>query len=237
MIIDEVRNKRHLKKHLRTLNVKEVLIIPKRWRICISWGRWLSKVIRKKLRSPWTHETGIQAEELRRWWSNQSTRFSDSSRSSKRLPIQWTFHLSSSFWTEKFNLFPLSHIDVMSATFADLEIAQENDFMAVRMSTRTEICQFRGQVSRFTLLRDSSTRKNQPDGRLAKFSGLELMSVDENWESRRTKNWANREIVVPCKRPYSRTCVRYRCSKITRVEVSEAKFICVDIAGERPNSV
>ena len=28
-----------------------------------------------------------------------------------------------------------------------------------------------------------------------------------------------------------------RCSKITRVEVSEEKFICVDIAGERQNSV
>ena len=56
-------------------------------------------------------------------------------------------------------------------------------------------------------------------------------------KSRRLKNWANREIVVPCKRRYSRTCVRYRCSKITKVEMSEAKFICVDIAGERQNSV
>ena len=37
---------------------------PKRWRICISYGRWFSKIIRKKLRIPRTHsETGIHRKE------------------------------------------------------------------------------------------------------------------------------------------------------------------------------
>ena len=37
---------------------------PKKWRICISCGRWLSKIIRKRLRIPRTHcETGIHSEE------------------------------------------------------------------------------------------------------------------------------------------------------------------------------
>ena len=37
---------------------------PKRWRVCISCGRWFSKIIRKKLRIPRTHsETGIYRKE------------------------------------------------------------------------------------------------------------------------------------------------------------------------------
>ena len=37
--------------------------------------------------------------------------------------------------------------DVLSATCADLEIAQESEFMTIGMSTRTETCQIRGRVS------------------------------------------------------------------------------------------
>ena len=37
---------------------------PKRWRFCISCGRWFSKIIRKRLHIPRTHsETGIHREE------------------------------------------------------------------------------------------------------------------------------------------------------------------------------
>ena len=37
---------------------------PTRWRICISCGRWFSKIIRKRLRTPRTHsETGIHRKE------------------------------------------------------------------------------------------------------------------------------------------------------------------------------
>ena len=37
---------------------------PKKWTICISYGRWFSKIIRKKLRIPRTHsETGIHRKE------------------------------------------------------------------------------------------------------------------------------------------------------------------------------
>ena len=42
---------------------------------------------------------------------------------------------------------PLSKIDVISATYADLEIAQENEFRTIGMSTRKEICQIRERVS------------------------------------------------------------------------------------------
>ena len=42
---------------------------------------------------------------------------------------------------------PLNYIDVMSAPHADLKIAQENEFMTVGMSMRTEICQIRGRIS------------------------------------------------------------------------------------------
>ena len=48
----------------RRLNAKEVLITQKGWRICISCGRWFSKIIRKRLRSPRTHsEMGIHCKE------------------------------------------------------------------------------------------------------------------------------------------------------------------------------
>ena len=48
----------------RRLNAKEVLLTPKRWRICFSCGRWFSKIIRKRLRIPRTHsETGIHCKE------------------------------------------------------------------------------------------------------------------------------------------------------------------------------
>ena len=88
----------------------------KKWRIYISCGRWFSKIIRKRLRIPRTHsETGIQRKESesqrriswregrfstwrnKRWWRNPKG-FLGSRRSSEKI------HLSSSYWTEKFNL-------------------------------------------------------------------------------------------------------------------------------------
>ena len=44
-------------------------------------------------------------------------------------------------------LMPLSFNDVTSANYADLEIAQENEFMTIGMSTRTAISQIRGRGS------------------------------------------------------------------------------------------
>ena len=53
----------------RRPNAIEVLITPKRWRICVSCGRWFSNIIRKRLRIPRTHsETEgerISAENLK----------------------------------------------------------------------------------------------------------------------------------------------------------------------------
>ena len=49
---------------LRRLNAENGLENPKRWRICVSCGRWFSKNIRKRLRIPRTHsETGIHRKE------------------------------------------------------------------------------------------------------------------------------------------------------------------------------
>ena len=52
----------------RRLNAKEVLITHRR-RICISWGRWFSNIIRKRLRIPRTHsEPGIHRKERESQW-------------------------------------------------------------------------------------------------------------------------------------------------------------------------
>ena len=67
------------------------------------------------------------------------------------------FHVSSSYWTDKFNctcreknhiLFHWVILIVISATYADLEIAQRSEFMTIGISFCSEICQIRGRVSR-----------------------------------------------------------------------------------------
>ena len=62
---------------------------------------------------------------------------------------------------------PLKYIDVISATFADLEIAQENEFMTIGMSTRTEICQIQEPISTtFTLLNETLLKGCDEFGRI-----------------------------------------------------------------------
>ena len=199
---------------------------PKRWRICISYGRWFSKIIRKKLRIPRTHsETGI----------NRKERIS----AENLMAIGKSFNLKRQKVTQKlgkiFGLFkeiscivlilnrqvqlyvprkesyptPLSNIDVISATCADLETAQRSEFMTIGMSIRTKICQIRGRVStRFTLLSEVPQKgNNQSERRLTKIQTTSR--PDYIWLDGRTRKWESyRETAIPCKRPCSRTCIR-----------------------------
>ena len=62
--IEELENWDSSEIYRRRLNAKEVLITQKDGRICISCGRWFSKIIRKRLRIPRPHsETGIHRKE------------------------------------------------------------------------------------------------------------------------------------------------------------------------------
>ena len=63
---------------------------------------------------------------------------------------------------------PLNYIVVMSATYADLEIAQRSESVTIGMSIRTEICQGHGlDFIRFTLWSETPLKGyNQPGGRL-----------------------------------------------------------------------
>ena len=186
---------------------------PKRRTICISYGRWFSKIIRKKLRIPRTHsETGIHRKE----------RIS----AENLMAIGKSFNLKKQKVTQKlgkiFGLFkeisciviilnrqvqlyvprkesyptPLSNIDVIRATYADLETAQRSEFMTIGISIWTEICQIRGRVSTiFTLLSEVPQKgNNQSERRLTKIQTT----------SRPDYIW----LAIPCKRPYSRTCIR-----------------------------
>ena len=95
---------------------------PKRWRICISCGRWFSKITKEKLRIPRTHsETGIHREDREsqrriswrlgrvstwrneRWRRNQIRIFGLTQKLGKTFKLIQRFRLSSSYWTETFN--------------------------------------------------------------------------------------------------------------------------------------
>ena len=82
----------------------------KRERICISCGRWFSKIIRKRLRIPRTHsETGIHRKERESQRRNREE-FQPEKKDDEGINKDfWAhaearkeFHLSSWYWTEKF---------------------------------------------------------------------------------------------------------------------------------------
>ena len=122
----------------------------------------------------------------------------------------------------------LSNIDVISATFADLESAQGKEFVIIGMSIRKEIYQHHGLVFiRFMLLNGTpSERKNQP--------GVEGRDW---WKFRR------HHVQVICGMTYWQAFEKAnmhtgnRYSEITKsLSVWSQKFISIDIAGERRNS-
>ena len=128
----------------RRLNTKEVLLTPKRWRICISCGRWFSKIIRKKLRIPRTNsETGIHREEResqrriswrlgrvstwrnKRWVRNQWGILGSRRSSERRIVIILNWEIQLHVPRKEWYPIPLSNIDFVRSTDADRETTQE----------------------------------------------------------------------------------------------------------------
>ena len=168
-VIDEVRNK-YIKIYFKKTECERSLDNPKRWWICISCSRWFSKIIREKLRIPRTHSgTGIHREER----ENLSGELQGESGERERFQLEeakddeginkdfWAhaearkeFHLSSSCWTEKFHCTcrEKNHILFTKLLVSPGQLLQiwrlhkKNKCMTMWMSTRTEICQIRGQV-------------------------------------------------------------------------------------------
>ena len=114
--------------------------------------------------------------------------------------------------------------------YADLEIAQENEFMTIGMSTRTETCQIRGRVSQdFRHWTKLSLKGCNQFGEWQEFG--KQLKEERNKNKRIEKLLFHAEDRIP-KHAYGK-----RCSKITSAKVSEEKFTCIDFAGERRNSV
>ena len=120
----------------------------------------------------------------------------------------------------------LSNIDFIRSTNVDLEIAQENKCMTFWMSTRTEICQIRERVSqdsrywtkllwRISAIREGEEEADENSNDIT-FKSHMAWRIDKNWDSR-SKN--------------GKPLFQNDRSR------SEAKFICIDTAWERRNSV
>ena len=142
---------------------------------------------------------------------------------------------------------PLNHIGVISAIYADLEIAQRSEFMTLGMSMRTGIYQSQGlNFTRITLLNETPLKGyNRPGGR--KMKTQTTSRPDHIWRHALTRIWesakkketriSNQETFSSMQKTvFPNMHSGNRCSKIIRPEVSEAKFICIDNAGEQPGT-
>ena len=150
--------------------------------------------------------------------------------------------------------YSLSYIDVTRSTFADLEIAQEKqmyDYLDV--DENRNLSDSWTSFTRFTLLNETLPKGFQQSGRgeegwetdensndITSRSFL-AWRIDKNWESsskKKESRMSNRQTAIPCKRSYSWTCIRETVGpKIRRAKVSQVKLMCIDITGERRNSV
>ena len=135
---------------------------------------------------------------------------------------------------------PLSNIDAISATYADLETAQRSEFMTIGMSIRTKICQIRGRVStRFTLLSEVPQKgNNQSERRLTKIQTTSR--PDYIWLDGRTRNGKvigkllfHAKDRIP-EHAYGK--LSFQNDK-SRSVWSKEKCSCIDIAGAWRNSV
>ena len=147
-----------------------------RRRICISCGRWFSKIIRERLRIPRTHtETGIHRKE-RESQRRISRRLGRVSTSMKQKMTQESIKTSGLLkviiLNREFNFFvprdesfpiPLKYVDVIRSTHTDLDVAQEkriDDYWNVDGS-RNLSDSWTG-FTRFTLL-DETTKLLEKD--------------------------------------------------------------------------
>ena len=229
---------------------------PKRWRICISYGRWFSKFIRKKLRIPRTHsETGIHrkerisAENLMAIGKSFNLKKKVTQKLGKIFGLFKKISCIVIMLNRQVQLYvprkesyptPLSNIDVISATYADLETAQRSEFMTIGMSIRTEICQIRGRVStRFTLLSEIPQKgNNQSERRLTKIQTTSR--PDYIWLDGRTRNG---KVIGKLLFHAKDRVPEHACGKLlfqndkSQSVWSKEKCSCIDIAGAWRNSV
>ena len=123
---------------------------PQRRRICISCGRWFTKIIRR--------DYEFQEPTLRR--ESTVKRERESQRNLKA--IGKSFNLKKQKMTKKsqrtfglfndtsflvFKLNRLKYIDVIRSTHTDLDVHKKYELMTIGMSTEAEICQIHGRVS------------------------------------------------------------------------------------------
>ena len=127
---------------------------------------------------------------------------------------------------------------------------KKRKFMTIRMSTRTELCQIRERVSQdlryWTKLfwkEKGNPGEEETDENSNDITSRSHMAwrIDNNWESsskkKETRISESRNCCSMQKIVFPNMHTGNRCSKITRAQVCEAKFVCIDIAGERQNSV
>ena len=176
---------------------------PKRWRICISCGRWFSKIIREKTTNsknplwdgnpPWGERTS--AENLMAIGKSFNLKKQKMTKESIRI-FGLTQKLGETFEVIMLNQevqlhlprkescpIPLSSFDVTRSTYADLETVQEKKFVTIRMSTRTEICQIRGRsFTRIALLNETPLKGKRQSGRGGKLTRIQTTSrPDHIW--------------------------------------------------------
>ena len=135
---------------------------------------------------------------------------------------------------------PLSNIDVISSTYADLETAQRSEFMTIGISIWTEICQIRERVSTiFTLLSEIPQKgNNQSERRLTKIQTTSR--PDCIWLDGRTRNG---KVIGKLLFHEKDRIPEHACGKLlfqndkSQSVWSKEKCSCIDIAGAWRNSV
>ena len=146
---------------------KKSWLPTKRWRICFSCDRWISNIIRKRLRIPRTRsEMGthrkerISAENLKAIGKSFNLKVQKMTKESVRIFVL-TQKPGKTFIVIKLNRevqlhvpreesfpVPLTYIDVIKSTHTDFDVAQVKRINDIGMSTEIDICRIRGLVSR-----------------------------------------------------------------------------------------
>ena len=163
----------------------------------------------------------------------------------------------SSCWTKKFNCIcreknrvPFHWVLLMSPgqLMQIWRLYKERKFMTIRMSTRTEICQIRGRVSQdLRYLNETPLkwqRQSEENWREFKRHHVQITYGRTHWkqlgkqlkEERNNNKWIEK-LLFHAKDRVPEHAYGKPMFQNNKSQMSEAKFICIDIAGERQNSV
>ena len=161
---------------------------PKIWRICISCGRWFSKIIRERLRIPRTHsQTGNHCEEMRISAENfmaigKSFNLKKQNMTKESIRILGLTQKLGK-WTEKFNctcreknriLFHWVTLISSGQLMPDLEIAQEKPIdYSWNVDGNRYLTDSWTDFTRFTLLNETPQKRVWPTRR----------EIDEYWDN------------------------------------------------------